>query len=39
MDKLRKMEPQKLAIITAILVLALGVAGVLVTGRYSIVGL
>ena len=38
MDKLRKMEPQKLAIITAILVLALGVAGVLVTGRYSIVG-
>ncbi|MBR6403147.1 MAG: response regulator [Eubacterium sp.] len=38
MDKLRKMEPQKLAIITAILVLALGVAGIFGSGFYYVIG-
>ena len=39
MEKLRKMEPKKLALITALIVAVLGAIGVLFSGQMMVVGI
>ena len=39
MDKIKKMEPKKLALITALIIAVLGIAGAVLSGKFLVVGI